>query len=243
MRVSLSLRVLRARPAAVLLAATIAAIALAGGVGPGRPALAQETTAQASAPGGGCRTYPTSVVNTTVSPGATVTLTYSGTHDTATHQTTYSFKYSDKSGGSYSYVQVVKYPSTASFVDEVQVIPPRPHATTTTVTGGVSYVLTNQYDAQGRLTTATNEAAGTTITTTYTAWDATGRPTAGKNSVTGPLTITYDDATRTATTKSAGGTQAQSYDANGNPSMLVQTYGESVFKTTTSIKSTAQVCK
>lgn len=242
-------RLLRVWPAAALWTGVVTAAVLPVVASLGGRALAHQPPAQvpsaAAGPQGGppCRVYPTSVVNTTVSPGSTVTLTYTGAHDANTHKTTYNAKYSDKAGGTYSYTQVVTYPSTAAFVDEVRVIPPVTLSATTAATGGVSYVLTHQYDAQGRLTGSTNTTGDTKITITYTAWDSAGRPTAGSNSVTGPLTIAYDDATRTATTKSSSGTQAQSYDVNGNPSTLVQTYGSSVFETTTSVKSTARVCK
>jgi hypothetical protein len=67
-------------------------------------------------------------------------------------------------------------------------------------------VLTNEYDAQRRLTKATNNSGGATIVTTYTAWDMHGRPTAGVMSPGGALRIRYDDASRTATTERSVGT-------------------------------------
>jgi YD repeat-containing protein len=55
--------------------------------------------------------------------------------------------------------------------------------------------------------------------TTYTAWDAAGRPTAANNSAGNNLSWTYNDSTRTkvlTVTGAASGTTTLVYDANGN---------------------------
>jgi YD repeat-containing protein len=93
------------------------------------------------------------------------------------------------------------------------------------------------------LTRTVNNTGGATITTSYAAWDAHGRPTAGTISPGGPIKIVYDDAARTATTHRSFGTETQTYDENGNTVRIVQRYGSQVVTTTTKINATARICK
>jgi YD repeat-containing protein len=141
-------------------------------------------------------------------------------------------------------VQVTDYRSTDEFVDEVKSIPPRTLSLRTTATGGLVFTRTNSYDAQRRLTGFTNTAAGETITTTYTTWDNAGRPTAGAQSNAGTISISYNDAGRSQTTVIFGlGNEVATFDLNGNPLTSVRDTGVGPVTTTTTIASTANVCK
>jgi YD repeat-containing protein len=83
------------------------------------------------------------------------------------------------------------------------------------------------------------------VTHIYSAWDGSGRPTAGVI-VGGPAeTYTYNDAARTTTLVQASAgqvtTTVYTYDANGNLVSAVVNSGE--FVTRNTVQSTAQVCK
>jgi hypothetical protein len=196
-------------------------------------------------PGGTeCRTYPTAATDVSINNVSTVRVTYSGTFDTTTHRATYTFNYSDTAGPQFSYVQVTDYRSTDDFVDEVKSIPPRTLSLRTSATGGLAFTRNNSFDAQRRLTGFTNTAAGQTITTTYTAWDNAGRPTAGAQSNAGTLSVSYNDAGRSQTTVIFGlGTEVATFDLNGNPATSVRDTGVGPVTTTTTVGSTANVCK
>jgi YD repeat-containing protein len=169
----------------------------------------------------------------------------------ASNQGTCDVTYSDNFGGAGTARTVVSYNSTNDFIDEVRVVPPLTRSTrATTQTNGfagttASGTVTNSYDAQNRLV---RQAAAYTIgsaTTTYTAWDSAGRPTAGTLSGggAGTMEMSYDDAARsvTITTKSFGGETVCTsvYDANGNQ-VSVTCAGTSTVGT---ISQTQTVCR
>ena len=62
-----------------------------------------------------CRVYATEAVATSSGGPSTVVTTYRGTHDPATHTTTYKVTYTDSAGPKFAYVQTTVYPSTASY--------------------------------------------------------------------------------------------------------------------------------
>jgi YD repeat-containing protein len=105
---------------------------------------------------------------------------------------------------------------------------------------------TFSYDSQRRLTSILFTYAGAPSTTsTYTAWDASGRPTAltiaGK-----PFEYGYDDVQRvlTITNTSAGSRQTHTYDANGNLVREVdEAPGGGATMTTVTVTRTATVCR
>jgi hypothetical protein len=198
----------------------------------------QSATSGPSAPN--CRTYITEATNVTRSAAGSATTSYSCSHDSSTHQTTCNVTLVSSPGSRFSYAQITTYRSTADVVDEVRVIPPLTLSVKST--GGISFTLTNSYDAQGRLTRMVNTTPGSVLTTIYTAWDRFGRPTAGASDV--PLVLSYDDAARSVTTTYQGrGVTVQTFDANGNPTELVERFGDATSTTTTNITSTGTVCK
>jgi len=158
-------------------------------------------------------------------------------------------QYSDNFGQNFTSVSVTRHASRGDVVDEVAVIPPlnRSLSTTTTITGSINSVgtSTHTYDAQRRLvqtvSTTTQSGQATNATTTYTAWDSAGRPTAGSTGGT-QLSFSYDNATRTqvSTTIGSGVSCSQVFDSNGNPTTGTCTNGAT---TTFTTMTTVQVCR
>lgn len=106
---------------------------------------------------------------------------------------------------------------------------------------------TNTHDGQRRLT-----GGGTVDVTTYTAWDASGRPTAGTQTGVGHSTALADDPRRWrplldegSTTNGAVVTATETYDADGILFRRTQhsSISNSTGTRTTTIRSTAQACK
>ena len=111
--------------------------------------------------------------------------------------------------------------------------------------------LTHSYDARGRPGRLVSVTGGATVTTTHSAWDGHGRPTAGTEvspHLTTTLSFGYDETARTmTTTRIATGypkfVGVQTYDADGNPTVYNTTFGDSTSTTTTTIASTGRVCR
>ena len=145
---------------------------------------------------------------------------------------------------------VRQYASVADFVEEVRMIPPISRALSGTTTyspggaGASNAKLTFNYDAQRRQTEMiTAFADGRVVKTTFTAWDASGRPiahtTAGQS-----YKFAYNDSTRTMSIAGPGGTQTQTYDQDGN--MINGTdaaIGGKTNITTITISKTTKVCR
>ncbi len=192
-----------------------------------------------------CRTYPTAASVTTISGGTTMNALLTGSFNPTTSTSTITTMFAN--GGPCT-TSVFTYRSTADFVDEVRVIPglSKQTSTTTTNTGACGAGTANvsyTYDGQGRLTSFTSGAS----TTTYTAWDSSGRPTAGSFPGT-TIANVYNDATRTwvQTQTAAGGavsTSTMTFDANGAQLMIVNVSGGNTSTTTFTNTATAQVCK
>jgi hypothetical protein len=84
--------------------------------------------------------------------------------------------------GAVCITSVSAFRSTADFVDEVKVIPGLSLQMSTMRTngpacGGVASAVNYTYDASGRLTSTVATTFGVSSSTTYTAWDSSGRPT------------------------------------------------------------------
>jgi YD repeat-containing protein len=149
-------------------------------------------------------------------------------------------------------VSVRQYQSAADFVDEVRVIPPISRA----VSGSTTYLpkpsgpgaqdtkLTFSYDAQRRQTEMlTAFTDGRIVKTTFTAWDASGRPLA-HNTNGQPFKFAYDDALRTMSIAGPGGTQVHTFDQNGNLIKESEAPARGPGSTTTvTIAKTGTVCR
>jgi hypothetical protein len=157
----------------------------------------------------GCRTYLTA--GTFTSDMFSGDMTGSFDEETLTYEAVTSADMGD-------IVTVREYASVEDFVEEVAVMG-RIRMTRETLTADfVNMDTTYEYDADKRLTSkATDDLDpnGKDNTTTYTEWDAEGRPTVGALNIDEmpgcadmPVTIDYDEGARkrTETTDSAGGT-------------------------------------
>ncbi|MEQ1757560.1 MAG: hypothetical protein ABL986_04525 [Vicinamibacterales bacterium] len=214
------------------------------------------TTGGTGSAGGGtastsCRTGPATYRIVTASSQFTSTINGTCTFNNASVEGTCTNVYTDTIGTSFTSVSTTRHASRGDVVDEIAVIPPlnRALGTTTTVTGaglnstGTS-VLTQ--DGQRRLATivATSTSGGQTVTstTTYSAWDSSGRPTAGtiSGSGGGSVNYSYDNAARTQSSTQSGVTCTQTFDVNGIPTTGTCTNGVT---TTFTTLSTLQVCR
>jgi hypothetical protein len=195
--------------------------------------------------GNACRTYSTAAdVSTTVSGVTLQTGKTTGTFDQAAKQSTIKTFFTN---GALCSTAVFTYASVADFVDEVRVVPGLTLAASNTNTnsgtcGSFVTTVTYTYDGQRRLKSMTSIGG----TTTYTAWDNSGRPTAGtSNGIT--IANVYNDAARTLTqTQTSNGGQSvnvQTFDANGIQLKVVNTDSNGTSTTTYNNTSTAQVCK
>ena len=190
------------------------------------------------------------------SPGFSADTTTTCTYDKATNQSTCTNKYSDNLGTSTTTVSVTTFASLADAIDEIKVIPPRRRSlrTDTTATGprgSAASSLVNSYDRQNRLVQEVGESPNGTFTTTYTAWDDGGRPTAGKTVTLAninSLTLAYDNRARTLTTTTDTGGQrlvcVLTFDANGNPTASsCKGPGGITNNSTTSSTATEKICR
>jgi YD repeat-containing protein len=194
-----------------------------------------------------CRTYPTTATVTTTIGATTQVFALTGTFNTSARTSTVT---TTSQTGALCTTSVNTYSSVADFVDEVRVIPGVSLQTTTTTTNGPAcgtgtQTVTYTYDAQRRLTSFASSAGGSA--TTYTAWDGSGRPTAGGFPGT-TISNVYDDTARTlaqSQTPTSGGvsTTTVTYDANGNQIQSVNKSGNVTVTTTYANTATAQVCK
>jgi YD repeat-containing protein len=220
-----------------------------GGSGSGGGTPTSPTNGGGSSSGPACRTYFTNENITTRTSGTNIVFNaiQSANFDTSTKKATTQVKFTN---GSVCGTGVASYNSVADFVDEVRVIPPVFLAVGTTSAGGGSCgggaaaagSLTYHYDGSRRLTGWTAVPGDTT---TFTAWDSSGRPTTGTTSSGGTLSLVYDDGARTSTATSNPGNTISTltFDANGNMIKQVLVTGGATVTTTFDITSTATVCK
>ncbi len=195
-----------------------------------------------------CRNYPTSL---SYDSGSSITVVTNAFDRGSKQLTTRS---SRTAGPALTYTMVTTYRSVDDFVDEVQSIPPLTLSGGVASTGDLPYTQSNTHDGQ-RLTRSIvgGSSPADVATYTYTAWDGSGRPTAGILTIaptTTALTHSYNDAARSVTSTETTGnvvvTVTQSYDANGNPLQRTQQSSfnpGSVSTRATTVSATAQVCK
>jgi len=191
-----------------------------------------------------CRTYPTAQTRAFSVGGASETCEY----DTRTNVHTCTMDLRIQAPR--RIVSVRQYKSAADFVDEIRVIPPLSRAASGTTTyqpsgpGAQNATIAFTYDSQRRQTDMLFQFAdGRTVKTTYSAWDASGRPTAHTTSGQA-FRYAYDDAKRTMTITGPGGVQVHWFDQNGN--LIKQDdspAGAPASTTTVTITKTATVCR
>ncbi|HWK09714.1 MAG TPA: hypothetical protein VNR64_06680 [Vicinamibacterales bacterium] len=218
----------------------------------GNPSAPTQSTggANSGSSGGACRRFPATATITVQSAAAgTRTSPATCAWDSGLHQLKCTI--SVTSGGPLCTTTVTTYNSTADFVDEIQVIPPRLLRTSEIETAsgaaacgaGAIQNITYVYDTQRRVTEVLNGS----VSTLYSAWDSAGRPTQGTVSSGAPVTIVYDSSGRTQTqtvgTGAAAVVTATTFDTTGTPIKIVTQDAGVSTTTTTQVNSTTQVCK
>jgi YD repeat-containing protein len=201
--------------------------------------LQQEVVDQTNALSADCRKYPTSYS--------------SGGNNYTCSWNSGSLQFVCVGGGN---TVTYKYPSLEKFVEEIKVYA-RIFMTSITSVGSSNSTTTMTYDNSGRLTTWVTVTGATTLTYSYTSYDAAGRPQSGLYNISSggftctnaTITRTYNDAVRTMNESISGGVGAlcsassvtSTYDKEtGVDIVVVATPGGTTTKT---INSTAQVCK
>jgi YD repeat-containing protein len=201
-----------------------------------------------------CRLVPAASTTVTTFATGKSTAKTKCSYDKATNEATCTSEYSDSFGAASVSRSVTTFKSLDDFLAEVRVNPPlrRSTATATTTRGktgltkaGVAF----SYDARQRLTRETVSGGSTT---TWTAWDASGRPTGGATLVKGgirtTITVKYDDPARSFTRTEGAGAQSVSctmtFDENGNPELAVcRGAGAINSRTVTKTTATERVCR
>jgi hypothetical protein len=240
--------------ALVLVLVCAAAAACKGGGGsPNSPSNSSTTTGSSTA---SCRTLAASQRSVqTFTDGVTVTTdtacSLSGTDATCNST------FTDSRFGSGTMTQTSRFTSRSDIVDEAAANPPLARSlgtTTVTTVSGVPFTTTatNSYDAQRRLTSTVvvTQSPPLSVTTSFSAWDASGRPTAGSTTIPNvgqfPVTITYDNANRSVTRDTGLNVCTQTYDTNANiiREQCNDRGGSTAPSTTTvNIVTTQQICK
>jgi YD repeat-containing protein len=229
----------------------VVTVAVALALGP------HHAAAQGALDGPACRNIPTSLTYVTMAQGFSTTLNQTCLFDRESFRGSCTNRYADSRGTSNlpATTVVATYPSIGTFIDEVRVVPPLFKALKATASGTGPGVRNSEttftYDSQGRL--LKEVTTGSTATTTYTEWDAAGRPT--KMQDIGPgfnntRAVTYDGAQRTRTTRviPQGQSQAvittvETFNADGNPVRQVASGGPSASTTTITINTSERVCR
>ena len=216
-----------------------------------------------------CRTYDTSVTSVTTGGGMTITVDISGVFDPWSLRSVQNVSYSSTGGSRFQYVQTTVWDSAEDFIAEVirlkppaalpttpgpafvtDIVPPLDRSRRTVATGQIGLTSTSSYDNLNRRTGFDTRTGQFVISTRYTAWDSSGRPTAG--TMQGPtgsstISISYDDKalTRTETTTTQGitGTMTTTYDQYGNPRRGASTVTRGASSTTIyTPHSSAKLC-
>jgi hypothetical protein len=197
-----------------------------------------------------CRTFPTTVTQVVTTGSSQTNIAGTCFFNQATNQLSCSYA----SGATACYTQLQTFSSAADFVDEVAVVPPIKRLNSEVITnqsacGPPSRTTLFTYDGQRRLMRTVEQV--TNGTNTYTAWDSSGRPTAGANP--GPpaatYTYAYSDANRTETfttavTSGLNITTTTTYSADGIVTNINNAIANGA--TTTYVitpAGTAKVCK
>src|SRR5439155_4264442 len=194
--------------------------------------------------GATCRTFATkSTAIDDGTPSATG-LTVTGSFNSSTRQFTATTTFPGDS--SICTTVVFNYSSIADFVDEMSVVPGRALTTQTMSSSCAGAAATSTrtytYDGQRRVTQVVQDGQ----TTTYTAWDSAGRPTAGVISGGPSLSDVFDDASRTdvSTSINKGVTTIARLTYDANVILLSEVHLTGPPHTITwTINSTGTVCK
>lgn len=199
-----------------------------------------------------CRTLAaTSTAVQTFADGQVVTTSMTCSFNASNNEATCEGPFTDSLGGPGTIHQTSRFVSRGDLVDEAATNPPLTRSlgtTTVTTSGGLAVTLTatHGYDAQRRLvSTVLDNSLLPQSSFSYTAWDGSGRPTAGTlTSFAGvfPLSISYDNANRTVTRNTGLNICTVTHDQNGNI-VRESCTGTTPSVTEVTIHTTTQVCR
>jgi YD repeat-containing protein len=199
-------------------------------------------------PGPRCRTYSAEEVRT-LSGAGSGTIEQQCRFDKATYTRACTIN-SRTHAGSFTLKLTDTYGSVGDFVDEIRVIPPiaRLKQQTRRFVSGprADADVTYEYDANRRQTRISTSMNGNLMATTYSAWDALGRPTSAVSSSrasTVTLTYSYDDHARTMTITGPAGEEVDTYNADGNMIHEVSTDGGGKADYAIRIAQTETICR
>jgi YD repeat-containing protein len=233
----------------------VAVFLLGPGASAQKPAAQKPATkpASSSAPrttAPGCRTYPTSLRTQHTGSGFTGVTESTCQFDRPSLELRCSHEYSDSAGNKSSTTVTTKYASVNDVLEEGKVNPPLRRSlwsitrqTGNRASGGGR--LENTYDEQGRLRSESSEQ----VKTTYTAWDAAGRPTEGearsaRSSVEYRMVYGPSSMTMTTTTPQGSVVCTKTFDATGTEiSNECKGTASTGSKLVTTVTGTARVCK
>ena len=203
-----------------------------------------------------CRNVPTELTALVTGPGGfSATIKTTCSFNVSSKRSDCTSRYLDSQGTTTESTTTSTYNSMADVVDELAVNPPLVYVASTAATqvgsrGKTSGGTTNTFDGNRRIIKTLNTSASGESTTTYTAWDAAGRPTQASDVGRGfsnTRAISYDNVARTRTTVVNGGQlkTVETFDANG---LQIATETTSVAqsmasKTTVTIAASQSVCK
>lgn len=217
--------------------ASAGAIACGGGSGGGTPSgpsgTGGGTTASCRTVASASRSVQTFVTGVVVA--ATTACTAAGTEAVCTSS------FTDSQQGAGTIIQTSRFASRNDIVDEAATNPPLSLSLGTTIVMSIqgfslTTTATNTYDAQRRLT-STTVGPVPSVTTTFSAWDSSGRPTASSQGA-----ISYDNANRSVTRIMGLNTCTVTHDANGIIIKEVCT-GTTASTTEVTVLTTQSVCK
>ena len=207
--------------------------------------------------GGGaasCRTVASSTHSVqTFITGQVVTTDMTCSFNTGSNDAICQGSFTDSDGGPGTVTQTSRFASRADLVDEASTNPPRNLSlgTTTAITvSDATFTITaaHSYDSQRRLvaTTISNPPPLGQTVMTFSAWDGSGRPTAGTISLspggTFPLQYSYDAGNRSVTRDSGLNVCTVTHDGNGNI-IRESCTGTTASTTIVTINSTQSICK
>lgn len=235
----------------VLALACAGAMACKGGGSPNSPSTTPPGTGNPAA--SACRTAAgiSHSVQTFTNTGVTVTADTNCAYNTGTNDVVCHSTVVDSVGGPGDVTQTTRFASRADIVDEMAANPPLSRSlgttTVTTMSGfSLTTTATNSYDDQKRLrsTAISADLPQLASTTTFSAWDNAGRPTAGATSgaITFPVVYTYDNIMRTVRREMGPNICTVTHDANGILTRE-QCTGTSPSTTVVTVSATQTICK
>lgn len=201
-----------------------------------------------------CRVLMTAYTMTTTAASFKATSAATCSFDKGKATASCTIEQRDSTGRTWTSTTETRYRSLDDLIDEAQVVPTLTKWLSSAGTqraGGAttSGSQVNTYDARGRLLrTDSNPGQPSASKTTFSEWDAAGRPLVARDTGKGfdnRRDIAYDDQVRTRTTRVNGGVvvTVETFDADGNPARQTARGGNSENTSTFEATATQRICR